>query len=570
MAIVSTTASRDQASSPTATATIRRKLVSALPVTDRCYTLAGIGTAVLEGGEGPPLLLLHGPGEHAAKWLSVLPDLVATHRVVAADLPGHGASDGVELPLDMDRVLNWLDALIERTCPTAPALVGHVHGGAIAARYAARHGDRIRSLVLVDTLGFVAFSPAPAFGQALGAFVAAPGEETHDRLWEHCSFDLHALRAGLGERWDWIKAYNLAGARSPTLRPTQQALMEMFGLPPIPVDELARITAPTALIWGRHDLATPLVAAESAAQRFGWPLHVIDDAADNPPMEQPAAFVRVLREALQDAAKQPWDGIAAGYGTHVTPSHSGVAEEGLRRAGLRPGMRFLDVAAGCGALSIPAARQGAQVLATDGSPAMLRLLADHARAEQLPIETRVMDGQSLKLEDDAFDLVASQFGVMLFPDMPKGLREMARVTRRSGRVLVHALGDPRYIEFLEFFTRAVQAVRPRFSGPPTDPPPFEFQLADPRRLATELTAAGLEQVRVETVTETLPFADGRALWNWLVSSNPIVERMLAGLAVTASERAAIVQALEVLVRERAGDDAIAQLTVPVNIGLGVK
>ena len=569
MAIVSTTTTRASASSPTA-AMARHKLVATLPVTDRRYTLAGIGTAVLEGGEGPPLVLLHGPGEYGAKWLRVLPDLVATHRVVAPDLPGHGASDGVDPPLDRDTVLAWLDALIERTCPTAPALLGHIHGGAIAARFAARHGDRIRSLVLVDTLGLAAFSPAPEFGQALGAFVAAPDEDTHDRLWERCSFDLQALRAGLGERWDWIKAYNLAGARSPSLQPTQHALMEMFGLPPIPLDELARIVVPTALIWGRHDLATPFAVAESAARRFGWPLHVIDAAADNPPMEQPAAFVRVLRGVLADAAQRAWDGIAAGYGAHVTPSHAGVAEEGLRRAGLRAGMRFLDVAAGCGALSIPAARQGAHVLATDRSPAMLRLLAERARAEKLPIDTRSMDGQSLALEDAAFDLAGSQFGVMLFPDMPKGLREMARVTRPGGRVLVHALGDPQRIEFLGFFTRAVQAVRPRFSGPPTDPPPFEFQLADPRRLASELTAAGLKQVQVETFTETLPFADGRALWNWIVSSNPIAERMLAGLALMATERDAIVRALEVLVRERAGDEAIARLTVPVHIGFGIK
>ena len=55
-------------------------------------TLAGVSTAVLEGGDGPPMLLLHGPGEFAAGWLPVFPDLVPTHRVIAPDLPGHGAS----------------------------------------------------------------------------------------------------------------------------------------------------------------------------------------------------------------------------------------------------------------------------------------------------------------------------------------------------------------------------------------------------------------------------------------------------------------------------------------------
>ena len=68
-------------------------------------------------------------------------------------------------------------------------------------------------------------------------------------------------------------------------------LMERFGLPAIPAAELERIAVPTALIWGRHDLATPLEVAEAASARHGWPLHVIEDCADDPPVEQPEAFV---------------------------------------------------------------------------------------------------------------------------------------------------------------------------------------------------------------------------------------------------------------------------------------
>ena len=61
-----------------------------MPVTERRLQLAGVSTAVLEGGDGPPVVLLHGPGEYAAHWMRVIPDLVTTHRVVAPDLPGHG------------------------------------------------------------------------------------------------------------------------------------------------------------------------------------------------------------------------------------------------------------------------------------------------------------------------------------------------------------------------------------------------------------------------------------------------------------------------------------------------
>ena len=113
-----------------------------------------------------------------------------------------------------------------------------------------------------------------------------------------------------------------------------------------------------------------------------------------------------------------WDAIAPAYDRTNTSSQMRLAEEGLRRIRLQAGMRFLDVAAGSGALSIPAARLGAEVLATDQSPVMLALLSTRARQEGLAIETRVMDGHALDLADNGFDVVGSLFGVMLFPDMP--------------------------------------------------------------------------------------------------------------------------------------------------------
>ena len=186
-------------------------------------------------------------------------------------------------------------------------------------------------------------------------------------------------------------------------------------------------------------------------------------------------------------------------------------------------MRFLDVASGSGALSIPAARLGAQVLATDQSPVMLELLKQRASKEELNIETRVMDGHALELDDNSFDMAGSQFGVMVFPDMPKGISEMARVVRLGGRVLMIAYGDPHKIEFFSFFVNAIQAVRPDFAGPPMDPPPLPFQLRDPERLHKELAAAGLKDIMVKTITESTEFRTGKELWEWVIWSNPIAE-----------------------------------------------
>ena len=146
-------------------ANIRERLLAGVPVRERRLELEGISTAVLEGGSGAPVVLLHGPGEHAPKWVQVLPALVATNRVIAPDLPGHGASEVTGGPLTAERVLAWLEALIARTCTSPPALVGQTVGGAIAARFAIEHGDRIGRLVLADALGLAPFEPAPEFAE---------------------------------------------------------------------------------------------------------------------------------------------------------------------------------------------------------------------------------------------------------------------------------------------------------------------------------------------------------------------------------------------------------------------
>ena len=269
-----------------------------------------------------------------------------------------------------------------------------------------------------------------------------------------------------------------------------------------------------------------------------------------------------------DETRAAWDGIAAGYDEFVTPTEAALADEALRRAGLRPGMRFLDVAAGTGGLSLPAARLGAHVLATDLSPKMLERLLAHASAERLDVEVRVMDGHELQLEDDTFDLTASQFGVMLFPDLPRALAEMVRVTKRGGRVLMIAYGPPTQIDFLGFFLGAVQSVVPGFPGLPDEPPPLEFQVADPERLRERLDEAGLHDVRIEPSVERLVFASGTELWDWVLNSNPIVGHVVADLHD--EQRADVRRALDGMVRERAGTGDEAVLSGPVNIGIGTK
>jgi ubiquinone/menaquinone biosynthesis C-methylase UbiE len=262
-----------------------------------------------------------------------------------------------------------------------------------------------------------------------------------------------------------------------------------------------------------------------------------------------------------------WDRIATGYDRFVTPTHLQLGKEAITRASVGPGQRFLDVAAGSGALSIPAARLGAEVVATDISPEMVERLAARADEEGLAdIEARVMDGHALAFDDDTFDVSGSQFGVMLFPDLPRALGEMARVTKPGGRVLLVVFGPPTQVEFLGFFIGAIQAVVPGFTGLPLDPPPLPFQVADPEKLRRALANAGLQDVSVETITETLEFESGEQMWNWVVNSNPIGAMLVADL--TEEQGAQVRERLDGMLRERSGGGGPAVLTNAIHIGIG--
>jgi pimeloyl-ACP methyl ester carboxylesterase len=294
---------RQQLSVTTAGNRHRALLLSGLPVAERRLQLAGVSTAVLEGGSGPPIVLLHGPGDFAGMWMRVIPNLVTTHRVVAPDLPGHGDSELADGRLDADGLRAWLSGLIERTCPSPPVLVGHVLGGAIGARFAVNHSDRLSRLVLVDSMGLARFRPAPKFALALLAFLMRPTDRTYTRFMRQCSFDLDGLRHELGPRWEPFLAYSLERAREPNAKIAGRLFRE-FGIPPISPDDLARIAVPTTLIWGRHDRANRLRIAQDATARYGWPLHVIENCADDPPRDQPLAFLEALRTALGTEKRQ--------------------------------------------------------------------------------------------------------------------------------------------------------------------------------------------------------------------------------------------------------------------------
>jgi SAM-dependent methyltransferase len=103
-------------------------------------------------------------------------------------------------------------------------------------------------------------------------------------------------------------------------------------------------------------------------------------------------------------------------------------------ARVRPGLRVLDVAAGSGNASIPAARAGAEVTASDLAPELLEAGRRKAEADGLELDWVTADAENLPFEDESFDLVLSAIGVMFAPHHQAAADELVRVCHPGGTI----------------------------------------------------------------------------------------------------------------------------------------
>jgi SAM-dependent methyltransferase len=106
----------------------------------------------------------------------------------------------------------------------------------------------------------------------------------------------------------------------------------------------------------------------------------------------------------------------------------------VEAAGIGPGMRVLDVAAGTGNASLPAAQRGAEVTASDLTPELLEAGRRRAEAEVLSLDWVEADAEALPFEDASFDVVMSAIGAMFAPRHQETADELVRVCRPGGTI----------------------------------------------------------------------------------------------------------------------------------------
>ena len=235
-------------------------------------------------GDGPPLLLLHGSGPGVSGWANFrgnLPVFAEHFTTYLLDMPGAGKSYSPDVNPMMaapGAVLDFLDGLGLGPLP----IVGNSMGGAIAARIAADHPERVSRLATIGGVGVALFNPSPPEGiKLLVEFVEDPTRERLVKWMESMVYDPGILTDEFVQmRWesatdprtaaDIKKLYNMPMLEAMRTRRAFGAADQ--------VAMLTRIQVPTLLMWGRDDRVTPLDGS-LAAMRFipRCELHVFYD-----------------------------------------------------------------------------------------------------------------------------------------------------------------------------------------------------------------------------------------------------------------------------------------------------
>jgi pimeloyl-ACP methyl ester carboxylesterase len=262
---------------------------------------------VIELGEGPPLVFVHGLSGSWPNWLEQLPVFGASHRVIALDLPGFGQSPMPAEPITISGYARTLDALLEELGVSAAAVVGNSMGGFVSAELAINFPERVERLILVSAAGLSTYGD-PRGLRALGRVRRVERLVAVYAGWVAAHSDTVAQRPGLRNA-----ALGLVAAHPSRLpAPLAAELIRGAGKPGFVQglaanleydfsDRLAEIVCPTLIVWGDRDRVITVRDAERFAELIpGARKVVFEDTGHVAMMERPAEFNALLAEFLRE------------------------------------------------------------------------------------------------------------------------------------------------------------------------------------------------------------------------------------------------------------------------------
>jgi abhydrolase domain-containing protein 6 len=258
-----------------------------------------------EGGQGEPVVLLHGFGASADSWNRFAKPLTKRYRVIAPDQPGWGASTRIEsasydYPAQVERLHQFLSAVgLNRV-----HLVGHSMGGFIASAYAARYPAEVITLGLIAPHGMTEPEPSELFRDVAKGdnWLVATTRPEFDRLLNKVFAKRpYAPKAVLNYLADHAIRNSAKSAK---------IFAEMQTNSPPLADRLANVTAPTWIVWGDQDRVLHVSSADLFRQGIKNSEVIIIPGSGHMPLVENAgacskawlAFVEKSRQARGAAA----------------------------------------------------------------------------------------------------------------------------------------------------------------------------------------------------------------------------------------------------------------------------
>ena len=263
-------------------------------------------TYVVDAGDGPPVVLIHGYGDTADGWRRVVPGLLAEHRVVAIDVPPFGRSGEPRAPLLLDFYKDFFPELFERLELERATVIGHSLGGAISLHLTLQEPQLVERLGLVAPAGLGKGPPwwwhmIAGYEYAWKTALSVP-----------TPFTPLLIREGMRRFLDWRLFHDPR-----QMRETIDHLVSMHGsrknfdrllaagrcciesYTGSLLEDSAAIEVPLFMAWGEHDGLVP----SKHAWEFGRVhprahVHVFEDCGHYPHSELPSRFNRLLHAWL--------------------------------------------------------------------------------------------------------------------------------------------------------------------------------------------------------------------------------------------------------------------------------
>ena len=250
--------------------------------------------------------------------------------------------------------------------------------------------------------------------------------------------------------------------------------------------------------------------------------------------------------------------------TYAVPlSGQNFAEWVLDLVDLRAHSDVLDAGAGVGRFTIPIARRlaggPARVVATDLFSGMLETIARAGAEQGLTVETRVADIQALPFDADSFDLVLANHVLYHLPDIDRGVRELARVTRPTGTLVATTNADDIPVAVVDLHVAALRRIG--IAAEPDEP--STFSLRNGERVLRE----AYDDVRLHTFRDQQVFPDTAAL----ASAYRLTGRFRAACREPQIEESHLAEAAEQVAEEwadRQGGRLVSPIVMGVFIGKG--